>query len=53
MFKLSLFNVVMTTVVRGDMSPISLSNAVGDTFLLGVSVSEYGNLHSQIDSHIL
>ena len=35
------------------MSPISLSNAVGDTFLLGVSVSECGNLHSQINSHII
>ena len=35
------------------MSPISLSNAVGDTFLPGVSVSKCGNLHSQIDSHII
>ena len=42
-----------TAVVRGDMSPISLFNAVGDTFLIGVSVSERGNLHSQIGSHIL
>ena len=42
-----------TSVVRGDMSPISLFNAVGDTFLIGVSVSERGNLHSQIGSHIL
>ena len=40
-------------VVRGDMSPISLSNAAGDTFLLGVSVSECGNLYSQINSHII
>ena len=40
-------------VIRGNILLISLFNTVRDTFLPGISVSEYGNLYSQIDSHII
>ena len=50
---ISILTLMWAGVVKGDMSLISLSNADKDTFLLGVSVSESGNLYSQIDSHIL
>ena len=34
----------LTIVVKGDMSPISLRNAVEVTFLIEISVSECGNI---------